>query len=46
MNLGLIIKRTMLFIGGTKDYVNLIPSYKGPSQYIPDLETVALETGH
>ncbi len=41
-----VIKRPMLFIGGTKDYISPIASYGGPNQYIPDLETVALETGH
>jgi pimeloyl-ACP methyl ester carboxylesterase len=41
-----VVKRPMLFIGGTKDYISLIASYGGPNQYITDLETVALETGH
>jgi soluble epoxide hydrolase/lipid-phosphate phosphatase len=45
-NLDPIIKRPILFLGGTKDYISLIASYGVPNQYIPDLETVALETGH
>ncbi len=36
----------MLFIGGTKDYISLIALYGGLNQYIADLETVPLETGH
>ena len=45
-NLDPVIKRPMLYLGGTEDYVSLIASYGGPNKYIPDLETVALETGH
>jgi pimeloyl-ACP methyl ester carboxylesterase len=45
-NLDPVITRPMLFIGGTNDHISLIASYGGPNQYIPDLETVALETGH
>jgi pimeloyl-ACP methyl ester carboxylesterase len=45
-NLDPVIKRPVLFIGGTKDYSSLIASYGGPNRYIPNLETVPLETGH
>ena len=45
-NLDPVIKRPMLFLGGTKDYISLIASYGGLNPYIPNLETVPLETGH
>jgi pimeloyl-ACP methyl ester carboxylesterase len=45
-NLDPVIKRPVLFIGGTKDYVTLVGLNRGPNQYIADFETVALETGH
>ncbi|UJR34788.1 hypothetical protein I4U23_027569 [Adineta vaga] len=41
-----IIKRPVLFIGGTKDYISLIAFYSGPNPYIVDLDTVALKTAH
>ncbi len=41
-----VIKQPVLFLGGTNDYVSLIAFYGGPNQYIANLETVALETGH
>jgi pimeloyl-ACP methyl ester carboxylesterase len=41
-----VIRRPMLFLGGKKDYVSVIASYGGPNQYVADLETVALDTGH
>jgi soluble epoxide hydrolase/lipid-phosphate phosphatase len=45
-NLDPRIQRPMLYLGGRKDYVSVIASYGGPSQYVSDLETVALDTGH
>ena len=45
-NIDPTIKRPMLYLGGTKDYVSVIASYGGPNQYIADLETVPLDTGH
>jgi pimeloyl-ACP methyl ester carboxylesterase len=36
----------MLYLGGTKDSVSVIAAYGGPSQYVPDLQTVPLNTGH
>ncbi|CAF1629986.1 unnamed protein product [Didymodactylos carnosus] len=45
-NLDPVIKRPMLYLGGAKDYVSVIASYGGPNQYVADLETVALDTGH
>lgn len=41
-----VIKRPVLMMGGTKDYISIISSYGGPNPNIADLETVALPTGH
>jgi pimeloyl-ACP methyl ester carboxylesterase len=41
-----VIKRPMLYLGGTKDYVSVIASYGGPNQYVQDLEVVPLNIGH
>jgi len=45
-NLDPIIKKPILYIGGTKDYVSVIASYGGTNQFIEDLETIPLNTGH
>jgi soluble epoxide hydrolase / lipid-phosphate phosphatase len=46
MNLDPTIKRPVLYIGGTKDYICLIQVFAGQKQYIADLEVIELETSH
>jgi len=41
-----MIKRPVLFIGGTQDSVCIIALFAEQKQYIADLEVVELETGH
>jgi pimeloyl-ACP methyl ester carboxylesterase len=45
-NLDPVIKKPILYLGGTKDYVSVIASYGGTNQFIEDLETIPLNTGH
>ena len=45
-NLDPTLKRPVLYLGGKQDYVSVIASYGGPNPYIPDLQTVPLDTGH
>ena len=41
-----VIERPVLYLGGKQDYVSVIASYGEPNQYVADLETVPLDTGH
>ncbi|CAF4298655.1 unnamed protein product [Adineta steineri] len=45
-NLNPVLQRPMLYLGGKKDYVSVISAYGGPSQYIANLQTCPLDTGH